>query len=172
MVRVHLLLPQGLDLVPSFFHILFNSRVGIGGDVNLVCIYKATRVTLGSLFRRVSTASLASLSVHSLRSTCFYHNHSIVEWLFFLFSRLEYHPATLPCLSANKVGVGENAICKANTLRGVANALCASPLASTIAYPSEPDDRLGFFLYKSCSLEQDFLFIDWRTRISERSLLT
>lgn len=104
MVRVHLLLPQGLDLVPSFFHILFNSRVGIGGDVSLDCRNRATLVIRGSLFRRVSTASLASLSVHSLRSTCFYHNHSIVEWLFFLFSRVKYHPATLPCLSANKVG--------------------------------------------------------------------
>ena len=35
----------------------------------------------------------------------------------------------------------------------------SSPLASTIAYPSEPDDRLGFFLYKSCSSEQDFFFV-------------
>lgn len=72
--------------------------------MSLDCRNRATLVIRGSLFRRVSTASLASLSVHSLRSTCFYHNHSIVEWLFFLFSRLKHHPATLPCLSANKVG--------------------------------------------------------------------
>ena len=67
-------------------------------------------------------------------STCFYH--SIIQAnqkarLGFLFSRSERRRATLPCLSANKVGVGENAICKANTLRGVADAPCASPLAST-----------------------------------------
>ena len=78
-------------------------RGGGGGDVSLDCRNRATRVTLGSLFRRVSTASLASLSVHSLRSTYFYHNHSTTGWLFF-FNKLAHHHATLPCLSANKVG--------------------------------------------------------------------
>ena len=115
MVRVHLLLPQPLYYRvviflfsrlkhhPATLPCLSANKVGVGGDVSLDCRNRATLVIRGSLFRRVSTASLASLSVHSLLSTCFYQNHSIVEWLFFLFSRLEHHHATLPCFSANKV---------------------------------------------------------------------
>lgn len=130
MVRVHLLLPvrnfalrnNKKEVEQCYF--LFYCLLWL-----VASLFSCKRIVRSDVALRF-TALTAALRTDE--STCFYH--SIIQanqlaWIFLL-SRSEHHRATLPYLSANKVGVGENAICKANTLRGVADAPCTSPLAS------------------------------------------